>query len=551
MVLYSCNVSNIKRGTGASSVAKIAYNSRSRLEDVRTGNTYDYSRKKDLGFSQIIAPHDAPDWVKDRQQLWAENELANKRRDARVAKEILVALPRELDTNEQLHLVRKFVTENLTPLGVVADINAHELDPSLLPSHERDRWNPHCHILISTQHLESGSFGKKITQLNQKDFVLQIRKAWAETTNSALEAAGINERVDHRSYRVRGINRIPQIHLGHRVWAMKEKGIATDRGELYQEIEERNQEIETITKSVSNAIESAQATRQKLAPEPDREPEIAQNPQQRDRQQKPKMISGLEVVRRNLPPFVQAQPKKQEPPKKSWLEKATSWIKGEHTQIDSPTEPEKSQVKKTLNSPTNKSLRELSDRGKTREPLAASKNKHTRKPQSKVGRTLFNRDSDSERFGKTLSEQRHWLEALNQQFAGQKQKLYLSAKENAEENYVIIKTLDTVNQPDQTVKKTEQTVFLMMPDYIGGKLKVQIDRLTSSHRQTILKMLDEVIKAERRKQQNEKLKPEQLPTQSDASQAKLVNRFEKYLVRESASNKENRRSPFKSTDYER
>lgn len=523
MALYSCSIKNIKRGVGASSVAKAAYNSRSRIEDLRTGNIYDYSRKKDLGFSEIIAPNNAPDWVKNRQQLWAGNELANKRRDARVAKEILVALPRELDTNEQLHLVRKFVAENLTSLGVVADINAHELDPSILSSHERNSWNPHCHILISTQHIESLGFGKKITQLNQKDFVLQIRKAWAQTTNSALEAVGISERVDHRSYRVRGINRIPQIHLGHRVWAMKEKVIATDRGELYQEIEERNQEIETINKSVSSAIESARKQ------EFDRK-------QKNARQQEPKMISGLEVDRNNLSPFVQAQPKSKEPPKKSWLSKITSRIKGEHTQIDSPTVPEKFIEEKTLNSSTRKSLKELSDRGKTREPLTTSKNKHTRKPKPKLQRTLFHQDSDSERFGKALIEQSHWLEALNQRFAAQKPKLYLSA----EETHVIINTLDTVNQPDQTV-------FMMMPDYVGGRLKVKIDRLTPSHRQKILKMLDEVIKAERINQQNEKLKQEQLPIQSDSSQVKLVSRFDKYLATESASTKEKFSSPKKST----
>ncbi len=89
MAIYSCSVSNIKRSDGRSSVAKAAYNSRSRLEDTRTGNVYDYSLKKDLGFSEIITPDNAPSWMSDRQKLWAENELVNKRRDARVAKEIL------------------------------------------------------------------------------------------------------------------------------------------------------------------------------------------------------------------------------------------------------------------------------------------------------------------------------------------------------------------------------------------------------------------------------------------------------------------------------
>ena len=238
-------------------MAKAAYNSRSRLEDTRTDNIYNYSRKQDLGFSEIIVPNYAPDWTRNRQQLWAKTELANKRRDARTAKEILVALPRELDVNEQLSLVRKFVANNLTSLGVIADVNAHELDPSILPIDERESWNPHCHILISTQHLVDGEFGQKITSLNDRSFVIDLRKSWADLVNERLEAIGSSKRVDHRSNRARGIDRLPQIHLGHRVWSLKKKGIATDRGDRYEEIEERNREIETVNSLVSDAIQLA------------------------------------------------------------------------------------------------------------------------------------------------------------------------------------------------------------------------------------------------------------------------------------------------------
>ena len=259
MALYSCSISNIKRSDGRSSVAKAAYNSRSELLDERTNNKYDYSRKPDLGFSQIITPKDAPDWTRDRQELWSKNELANKRRDARVAKEILVALPRELNKSQQLNLVQKFVTNNLTPLGVVADVNAHELEPSNEPD-----WNPHVHILISTQHIIDGEFGSKITELNKKEFVTNLRKAWADETNLALSAAGVEVRVDHRSNEDRGIDRIPQIHLGHRVWAMKSKGIATDRGDRHLLIEERNQEAAYITAEVNKAIESKKVVARQL-----------------------------------------------------------------------------------------------------------------------------------------------------------------------------------------------------------------------------------------------------------------------------------------------
>ncbi|MEL6579117.1 MAG: MobQ family relaxase [Cyanobacteria bacterium J06621_12] len=253
VALYSCSISNIKRSDGRSSVAKAAYNSRSLLLDERTANQYNYSQKSDLGFSEIITPENAPFWTSDRQQLWSKNELANKRRDARVAKEILVALPRELDKSQQQKLIRSFVANNLTTLGVVADVNAHELDQS-----DHSDWNPHVHILISTQHLVDGEFGSKITELNKKDFVTKIREAWAEQTNLALSAAGEVERVDHRSNQARGIERTPQIHLGHKAWAMKQKGIATERGDRFSEIEERNQEIDTITAQVRAAIKQSQ-----------------------------------------------------------------------------------------------------------------------------------------------------------------------------------------------------------------------------------------------------------------------------------------------------
>lgn len=262
MSLYSCSISNIKRSNGRSSVAKAAYNSRSELLDKRTNNKYDYSQKQDLGFSQIITPQNAPAWASNRQKLWSKNELVNKRRDARVAKEIMVALPRELTKNQQLNLVQKFVTNNLTPLGVIADVNAHELEPS----NEAD-WNPHVHILITTNHIVDGEFSSKITELNKKEFVTNLRKAWAEETNLALQTAGEKVRVDHRSNEARGIDRTPQIHLGHKVWAMNKKGIATDRGDSYREIEERNQEIEKVTAQVSRLIQQQKMKSRKIISE--------------------------------------------------------------------------------------------------------------------------------------------------------------------------------------------------------------------------------------------------------------------------------------------
>ena len=330
MALYSCSISNIKRSDGRSSVAKAAYNSRTELLDERTNNQYNYSQKSDLGFSEIITPINAPDWAEDRQQLWSKNELANRRRDARVAKEILVALPRELDTSQQQKLVRSFVSNNLTPLGVVADVNAHELEPS-----KQDDWNPHVHILISTQHLVDGEFGSKITELNKKDFVNRIRVAWAEQTNEALKQSGSLERVDHRSNFERGIDRTPQIHLGHRVWAMKQKGIDTERGDRYLEIEERNQEIDTITAEVGEAIGKAKKVKHQENQEPAEAIDYHQpydwtdavNQLLDSSPSKPEQLKTKQPLPQTEP---QSKPK-------SWWQKAANFVLGKKPQLEPST----------------------------------------------------------------------------------------------------------------------------------------------------------------------------------------------------------------------
>ena len=326
MALYSCSISNIKRSDGRSSVAKAAYNSRTELLDERTNNNYNYSQKSDLGFSEIISPINAPPWVEDRQQLWSKNELANKRRDARVAKEILVALPRELNTSQQQKLVRSFVSNNLTPLGVVADVNAHELEPS-----KQDDWNPHVHILISTQHLVDGEFGSKITELNKKDFVTKIREAWAEHTNLALSAAGSLERVDHRSNQERGIERTPQIHLGHKAWAMKQKGIATDRGARYLEIEERNREIDTITAEVGEAIGKARKVKHK---ENQELAEMIDYHQPYDWTEFVNQLLNSPTPNSEQRKFEQPQPQSKP---KSWWQKAANFVLGKKPQQEPST----------------------------------------------------------------------------------------------------------------------------------------------------------------------------------------------------------------------
>lgn len=234
MAIYHFTVKNISRGTGRSSTAAAAYRAAAKIYDNRTGETHDYIQKLGVEFSTIIAPENSPAWVYDRQKLWNQVEEIEKRKDARLAKEIEVAIPVELSKSQKVSLVEEFVSSECVAMGMIADINFHDLD-----SH-----NPHAHIMLTTRQIDGENFGLKNRDWDKKDQILKWRKAWEESTNIALEAAGVEARIDSRSFVNQGItDRIPQIHLGPQVAAMMKKGIETDRGDIYNSIVKTNQEL--------------------------------------------------------------------------------------------------------------------------------------------------------------------------------------------------------------------------------------------------------------------------------------------------------------------
>jgi hypothetical protein len=201
-----------------SAVACAAYRSGSslveKIYDKESGvwfeNLHNYSHKEGVVFSQIFAPEGAPSWMLERVELW--NRIQNEfdtRRDAVFAKEMDIALPRELSVEQNIELVSEFVEDVLAAWGLVADVNFHNDNEN----------NPHVHIMTSTRHiitLEDGSntFGNKIREIDNKSFLHYLRASFASYVNKHLERCGVAERVDHRSYKDRGITIIPSIHEG-------------------------------------------------------------------------------------------------------------------------------------------------------------------------------------------------------------------------------------------------------------------------------------------------------------------------------------------------
>ena len=203
MASYHLSAKMVQRSSGRSAVAAAAYRSRTTMYDQRQGLTFDYSRKKDLSHSEIFLPEHAPEKFKDRPTLWNEVEKAERRCDAQLAREIEVALPSELTLEQNKELVREFVRDNFVDQGMIADVNIHT-----------KKGNPHAHILLTTREVSEKGFGKKVRSWNANAKLQHWREEWAKLQNQKLLSSGHDIQVDHRSFEDRGIELIPQTHLG-------------------------------------------------------------------------------------------------------------------------------------------------------------------------------------------------------------------------------------------------------------------------------------------------------------------------------------------------
>ena len=203
-----CHVDNLSRRSakhGARyAIATAAYVSGQRLWSDSEQRQVDFGNRQDVVFSRIVLPEDAPAWAADRQTLWNKVDLAAQRKDARLAKVIEAAITRDVPSGRRVNLILAFVAP-YTALGCVADIAIHE---------DGTGHNPHVHVLLTTRRLTAEGFAGKLAALDQRNFVKQARHRWADLTNRFLEQAGSTVRVDHRSYKARGIGAEPTQHRG-------------------------------------------------------------------------------------------------------------------------------------------------------------------------------------------------------------------------------------------------------------------------------------------------------------------------------------------------
>lgn len=146
MAIYHMQAKIVSRGKGRSAVAASAYMSCSSVTNEYDGVHHDYTRKKGLVWEQVFLPENAPVEWQDRAILWNAVEDAEKSKDSRLAREFVVALPRELNADQQIALLTEYIQQQFVADGMCADVGIHDPDP---PGH-----NPHAHILLTIRPLD-------------------------------------------------------------------------------------------------------------------------------------------------------------------------------------------------------------------------------------------------------------------------------------------------------------------------------------------------------------------------------------------------------------
>jgi ATP-dependent exoDNAse (exonuclease V) alpha subunit len=323
MAIYHLEAKVVSRGTGRSAVAASAYMSCSRLYNDYDGIQHDYTRKQGLIYNKVFLPPMAPAAWQDRAALWNAVEEAEKTKDSRLAREFVVALPKELDGNGWTDLLSEFVQENFVADGMCADAAIHDTDGH----------NPHAHILLTVRPLnENGTWqyktekeylcirsgeeqgftaaefksaqsegwekqyqykvGKKKVYMppseadvhgyeradkhpkstrygrqnpiserwNSEDQLVSWRAAWADVSNRHLERAGSDERIDHRSHAARGLDEQPTIHEGVFARMMEREGKVSDRCELNRQIRADNKLLRELKAQVKKLTDAIKNT---------------------------------------------------------------------------------------------------------------------------------------------------------------------------------------------------------------------------------------------------------------------------------------------------
>jgi len=328
MAIYHLEAKVISRGVGRSAVAASAYMSCSRIYNDYDGIQHDYTRKQGLVYEQVLLPPQAPPEWKDRSVLWNAVEETEKTKDSRLAREFVVALPTELSKEETISLLTEYVQENFVNSGMCADFCIHDTDGHNPHAHimltvrpldengkwqnktekeylcikdgeergftssefktaQADGWEKQYQYIVgkkkvymppsqaeaqgyerASKYPKSTRYGRQNSiaeRWNSEEQLLIWRKNWADINNLYLERKNIDERIDHRSHKERGLDEQPTIHEGVTARMIEQKGGTSERCEINRQIKADNKLLRELKEAVKNLAKAVIDTIPKIA----------------------------------------------------------------------------------------------------------------------------------------------------------------------------------------------------------------------------------------------------------------------------------------------
>lgn len=323
IAIYHLEAKIISRGEGRSAVAAAAYMSCDKIYNDYDGIQHDYTKKQGLVWEHVFLPQYAPPEWRDRSKLWNAVEESEKSKDSRLAREFVVALPKELTKAQWKELLSEFIGDNFVADGMCADVAVHDTDGH----------NPHAHIMLTVRPLDkngkwqhktekeylcirngveqgftasefkaaqsdgwekqyqykvgrkkiymppseaeahgyeraskypkSTKYGRQnpITERWNSDEQLVLwRKAWADINNKYLSRAGVEETIDYRSHADRGIDEQPTVHEGVTARTLELNGIISERCELNRQIRADNSLLRKLKETVKKLMQAVRNT---------------------------------------------------------------------------------------------------------------------------------------------------------------------------------------------------------------------------------------------------------------------------------------------------
>lgn len=250
MAIYHLSMKPVSRASGRSAVASMAYRAGEKLTNERDGITHDYTAKQGVEHAEIVLPEGvSADWARDRSDLWNAAEFAEKRKDARVAREFEIALPHELSAEQRLEATREFAHDLANRYGAAVDFAIHA------PHDASDVRNHHAHVMMTTRQVGESGLGDKTYLERENKWLLahdlpttdmqlrDLRQRWEGIANERLAMAGLDIRIDHRSHMERGLEITPTEHMGVHASQMERRGMDVSRSRLDEDAARRNAEL--------------------------------------------------------------------------------------------------------------------------------------------------------------------------------------------------------------------------------------------------------------------------------------------------------------------